>query len=156
LRFQVTHFAKQLLGITKSKIVDDRTGKEVEVESPNLYKTSLRGKVQLPDGQPVLMLLHYRPPGKENEKRVWLLVARPIIWIEAEAEERRKGGEEFTPKSVWTTEVEKVEKPKEPAPLPSSDDVNQILQAVVNDLLTNPDLKATREFYGAGKAKTFA
>jgi hypothetical protein len=34
--------------------------------------------------------------------------------------------------------------------------VSEILQAVITDVLTNPDLKGTREFYGTREDKTLA
>src|SRR5262245_10500132 len=103
------------------------------------------------------MPLDYQPPGKENEDKVWLLVARPIIWIEEEVKEIRKGGGDFKPQSIWDSEPSNEELPREPEKrLPLNDDVKEILQAIITDVLTNPDLKDTREFYGTAKDKTVA
>jgi hypothetical protein len=155
LRLHVSQSVVQLVGIDKTKRLDPATGKEVEVESPNLRKASVAGTVQVPDGAPFLMPVDYRPPGKENEDKVWLLAARPIIWIREEVEEIRKQRGEFNPKSVWDSEPpEEEEKPAPAKRLPLSDEVKEILQAVIADVLTNPDLKKTREFYGTEKDRT--
>jgi hypothetical protein len=37
--------------------------------------------------------------------------------------------------------------------LPATGDVKEVLQAVLTDLLTNPELKSTRDFYGADKLR---
>jgi hypothetical protein len=39
-------------------------------------------------------------------------------------------------------------------PLPSNDEVKEVLQAIVTDVLTDPGLKSTRAFYGTEKDKT--
>src|SRR5262249_21290360 len=66
------------------------------------------------------------------------------------------GGGDVSGQSVWEGDVPKEEKPAEATPLPLDDEVKEILQAVITDVLTNPDLKSTREFYGTAKDKTFA
>jgi hypothetical protein len=117
LRLQICQKVVQLVGIDKVKTLDVSTGKEVEVETPNLRKTSVTGTIQIPDGNPILMPVAYRPPGKESEDKRWLLVARPFIWIEEEVKEIRKGGGDVSPQSIWDSEVAKEEKPT-PAGLP--------------------------------------
>ena len=151
LRLQITQTTNQLIGIGKAKILDVTTGKDVEVESPNLRKSTRSGATQVADGAPVLIPVDYRPTGKAGNGKVWVVVARPVIWIEAEAAERRQGGAKFVPKSVWETKVEPPE--KEPPRLPLNDDVDQILQAVITDLLTDSDLEFSRKFYGTEKDK---
>jgi hypothetical protein len=155
LRLHVSQEVAQLVGIDKVKTLDVASGKEVEVESPNLRKTTVTGTVQIPDGGAILMPVAYRPPGKDNADKVWLLVARPFIWIEEEVRFIRKEGGDVTPRSVWDSEVPKDEQKPTPAkPLPFNDEVKEVLQAVITDVLTNPDLKDTREFYGTAKDNT--
>ena len=155
LRLAITQNATELVGIDKTKKLDVFSGKDVEIESLNLRKTSVTGTVQIPDGDPILMPVTYRPTGKGSENKVWLLVARPFIWIEEEVKERRKDGGDLSPKSVWDSELQKEEKLVPATRLPLNNDVKQILQAIIIDVLTNPDLKSTREFYGTAKDKTF-
>src|SRR5262249_14363633 len=133
------------------------TGKEVEIESPNLHKTTMTGTVQIPDGSPILMPVSYRPPGKGSEGKIWLLLARPFIWIDAEVQEiKQGGGHELSQKSVWESEIAKDEKPAPKRRLPSKDDVKQVLQAIITDVLTNPEFKSLRNSYGTEKDKTLA
>jgi hypothetical protein len=155
LRLQITQQVAQLVGIDKVKTMDISTGKEGWVESPNLRKSSVTGTVQFADGTPILMPVDYRPSGKGNEDKVWLLVARPFIWIDEEVKEIRKGGGDVSPQTVWDSEVPKEEKPAPEATLPLNDEVKEVLQGVITDVLTNPDLKSTRDFYGTAKDKTF-
>jgi hypothetical protein len=159
LRLKITQHVAQLVRIDKTKVLDAASGKEVEVESPNLRKTTVTGTVDIPDGGAVLMPVDCRPGAKEDADKVWLLVARPFIWIEEEERERRRtGGGVTTPQSVWDSDVPKdeEEKPTPTKPLPSTEEVKQVLQAVVTDVLTNPDVKDSREFYGTSADKTFA
>ncbi len=154
LRLRISQEVAQLVSIDKTKARDASTGKDVEVESPNLRRSTVTGTVQIADCAPILMPVTYQPPGAGGADKVWLLMARPIIWIEAEVQER---GKAFSPQSVWDSEILKAEKLDiEPAtPLPFNDEVNEILQAILADVLTNPDLKHTRQFYGTPKDKTF-
>jgi hypothetical protein len=156
LRLQISQKVVQLAGIEKARTLDVATGKDVEVESPNLRRTSVTGAVQIPDGNPILMPVEYRPPDKGSEDKVWLLMARPFIWIEEEVRERKKQGQEISAKSIWNSEVQKEEGPATANPLPFNDQVREILQAIVTSVLTDPDLKSTREFYGTARDKTFA
>jgi hypothetical protein len=154
LRLQVSQKVAQLVGIDKVKSLDLASGKEVEVEAPHLRKTTLAGMVQIPDAAPILMPVAYRPPGKESADKVWLMVARPFIWIEEEVKEVRREGGDVSPRSVWDSEVPTDEKPAPAKPLPFNDDVKEVLQGIITDVLTNPRLKSTREFYGTAKDKT--
>jgi hypothetical protein len=152
LRLQISQKTVQLVGIDKTKVFDPVTGKEAEVESPNLRKTTVTGTVQIPDIHPILMPVSYQPPGKGNEDKVWLLVARPVIRIEEEVKE----GIDITPQTIWACDVPKEEPPAPAPPVAFNDDVKEVLQAVVTDLLTNKDLKDTREFYGTAKDRTLS
>jgi hypothetical protein len=48
------------------------------------------------------------------------------------------------------------EQSPKPVQLPDNDDVRQILDAVVENILTDRELKHTRDFYGTPGANTFA
>jgi hypothetical protein len=155
LRLLITQKIADLLGIDKAKRLNIASGKEVEVESPNLRKTTLSGTATIPDAGAILMPVAYSPPGKDNAGKVWLMVARPYIWIEEEEKERRKEKKaETTLKSVWDSAVAKEEKPEPEKRLPSTDEVKEVLQAVITHVLTDPDLKDMRNEYGTEADKT--
>jgi hypothetical protein len=44
------------------------------------------------DGQPIVVPVHYRPPGVGNKERLLILLVRPVIYIEEEERIRKKGG----------------------------------------------------------------
>lgn len=156
LRLHITQHVAHLVAINKIKTRDAASGKDVETATPNVCKSSLSGTVQIPDTAAILMPVAYRPQGKDADNRMWLLVARPYIWIEAEQKERGPGGQ-TTSKEVWDSEVPKEEEP--PAanakPLVLDEVGKAILQAVVSDILSNPQLADTRKFYGTEADKTF-
>jgi hypothetical protein len=155
LRLRITQNVTELISIGTTTVLDVATGKDVEVESPNVRKTSLTGTVQLPDGGALLMPSPYGRPGKSGEEKVWLLVARPFIWIQEEVDTLRKQGNDLKPGDIWKSEVPKEEEPAPATPLPSNDEVKEILQAIIKHVLTDPDLRDTRDFYGTARDKTF-
>jgi hypothetical protein len=156
LRLRITQKVVQFAGINRTKTLDIATGKEVEVETPNLCKSTVTGTVQIPDGNPILMPVAYPPPGRGKEDKVWLLVARPVIWIEAEVQVRKISAEEYLQGFWQSAHVAKDEEPVPEKRLAWNEDTRQILQAIVKDVLTNPQLKHSREFYGTPGDKTFA
>jgi hypothetical protein len=105
VRLRIEQRSSQLVGIDKVRLVLGSTGKEVEIEFPNLRKTSAHGTVRIPDAGALLMPVDYRPAGKEGEGKVWVLVARPFIWIDEEVKEMRKQGAILTPKDIWESDV---------------------------------------------------
>jgi hypothetical protein len=156
LRLEITEKVVQLVRIDKVNVLDPATGKDVEVESPNVRHTAATGTVDIPDAGAILMVSGYRPAGKEHEDKIGLMVARPFIWIAEEVKEIRRTGGDVTPRGVWSSNVPEDEKPKGAPPLPFDDDVNEILQGIIKDVLTNPGLKDTRDFYGTTGDKMFA
>ena len=112
LTLRITQNVVQLVDVVKTSKLDASTGKEVVIESPNLRKTSVRGTVTMPDGDAIVMPVDYRVPGKGGEDKVWLLVARPMIWIEEEAREIRRQGR--NPLSIWKYQVPKEERAEKP------------------------------------------
>lgn len=115
LCLHITQHVAQLVGIDKGKKRDAATGKDGEIESPNVRKSSLAGTIRIADTAPLLMPVAYRPQGKDADDRVWLLVARPFIWIEAEEKERGPGGQ-TTAKEIWNSGI-----PEEGSPPPKLD-----------------------------------
>jgi hypothetical protein len=107
LRLTISQKVTQLVRIDKTATLDITSGKDVEVESPNLRRSTVTGTVHIPDGNPILMPVDYRPAGKEHKDKVWLLVARPFIWIEEEVKEIRRQGGDVTSKSLWEADVSK-------------------------------------------------
>jgi hypothetical protein len=159
LRLQISQHITRLEAINKGKQLDATMGNEREIDVPAICEFSATGTVQIPDGDPFLMPVDYRPPGKEHADKVWLLVARPVIWIQEE-QDRVKAGDEppVRPKSIWESPTSKeVEEAIPPSPEPPlTDDVKEILQLVITDVLTNPQLKDMRALYGTAKDRTLA
>lgn len=156
LRLDFTQKVSQLVALDKSKMLDVTTGKKIEVESPNLRKSTLTGVIEVPDNCPVLLQVGYRPGGD----KVWLLLARPYIWIKEEMEELRGLGGDDSPKAFWEMEVAKEVRNEAlklaPAKrLPADNDVKEVLLGVLQHALTDPFLKQTRQLYGSPRDKTF-
>ena len=154
LRLHITQRTTQVLGVDRIKKLDVSTGKDVEVESPNLQMTTTTGTIQVPDGSAFLMPVDYRPLGKKNDDNVWLLVACPRIWIDVEEKERQGAKPVISANDAWDSDIHNEVKPAT-KPTPLTDDEKQILQAVITDILTNPELKHLQRDYGAEKDKTF-
>jgi hypothetical protein len=158
IRLEITHNVAQLVKVTKGTMVDLRTGKEAPIELPNFRKSSRSQSIEIHDGQPILVAVDYRPKDK-----VWLVLAEPRIYMEAEEEAIRKGAnrrmpmaDEPLPPPEVPLEPEKEPVPKPPIQLPDNEDVRQILQAVVENVLNDRELKSTRDFYGTPKEGKFA
>jgi hypothetical protein len=111
LRLQITQRVSRLVAINKLKKLDALTGERSEIEVPAVQQSSTTGTVQVLDGNPLLMPVDYQPPGERNADTVWLLVARPIIWLESEQEELRKAGTSKPPQAVWDRPLQPEEKP---------------------------------------------
>jgi len=129
-------------------------GPDVPADETTIRKTTVSGSVDIRDGEAFLMPVGYRPPGEAAKDKVWVLVARPLIWIEAE--ERERGGTS-RPRDVWdSTDWDELtrELNVRAKPLPATEDTKAILQAVLSDVLTNKDLAHSREFYGTDADKT--
>ena len=94
--------------IRKSEALDLGTGKTVTVESPDVRETSLSGAIDIEDGQPLLMPLLYRP---KEKNRIYLMLARPMIFIEEEQKEIEKS--KLPPKKARPVDPAK-EKPPQP------------------------------------------
>lgn len=110
LRLHIRQRVEELVAIDRSKRRDAASGKDVEMASANVRRSSLTGTIQIADTAPILMPVAYRLQGKDGDNRMWLLVARPYLWIEEEEKERGPG-KQTTPKSIWDYEVPKEEQP---------------------------------------------
>lgn len=157
LRLEFSHDVNQLVKITKGTMVDLKTGKDAPIELPNIRKSSAKGTIEIHDGQPIMLAVDYRPKDK-----VWLVLAEPRIYMEEEEEMIRKSAikrmpmadEPPAPPEV-PMEPQQEPVPKPPVQLPDTEDVRQILRAVVESVLTDRHLKSTRDFYGTPKAGKF-
>ncbi|MCI0638799.1 MAG: hypothetical protein L0Y72_09840 [Gemmataceae bacterium] len=160
LVLKIVQRISQLVGINKAKVLDRATGKQLELDSPNLRKSSLSGTIEIDDGQPILMAVDYRPPDAKDRRCV--LLAEPMLYIEEEQRQIREAAKDAAPEP----EEKKVDEPKKeieplapdppPKQIPLSEDAHEILQATVNAVLTDPELKRDREFYGTPGDTRFA
>jgi hypothetical protein len=152
LRLEITQNVSQVASVTKTARLDVSSGKEFEVEVPSLYKCSVTGSVQFADGGCCfLMPCAFRP---SNKDKLLVLVAQPRIWIEDE-EKIRNDGKKPVPEFEWSDEAPEEEKPAPVKRLPYNDKTRQILQAIVTDVLTNPQIKKLRASFGTERDKTF-
>jgi hypothetical protein len=158
LRLELFHDVEQLVKLTKGTMIDQKTGKELQIELPNLRKSASSGVIEIHDGQALLLAVDYRPKDK-----VWIVLAEPMIYMEEEQAIIRKlaikpmphaDEKPAPPDPPLEPEKEPIQKP--PVQLPDTDEARQILQAVVESVLTDPDLKTTRDFYGTPKEGKFA
>lgn len=99
---------------------------KVEAEIPFLKESTAAQVLEIPDGGSVLVPVAFRPPAAQAKGRWWVLSVTARIYIEEEEQQIRLGS------------------------------LDAILPAVVADVLTNPRLKAMRDFYGTPGDKRFA
>lgn len=143
LRLTVTQHATRLVRIDKIDVHDALTGKARPAEVPVVHKTATTGTVTIPDGGAILMPVEAGVP----DGKVGVLIARPFVWIDAEAAAR--------PGRVWGRPVPEAEPPPATPPELLIDAKRRaILQAVLADVLTNPELQSTRAFYGTPADRT--
>src|SRR5262249_42705822 len=81
LRLRISQKTTELSGVEKASWFNPFSGKEEKTETAQVGERSVAGTVQLPDGHPILMPVALRPP-KTSDNKVWLLLARPFIWID--------------------------------------------------------------------------
>jgi len=126
VRVQLAEKATAVGQIKKVKVAVDNSGKYVDAEIPFLKETTHQQEFEIPDGGSYLVLVHYRPRSVQEKNRWWVLSITPRIIIEEEEQQIR---------TVMFGEV---------------------LPLIVADVLKNPRLKSTREFYGSPGDKRFA
>jgi hypothetical protein len=100
--------------------------KEAVSEVALLREATSTQSLEIPDGGSMLIPVNYRPAALQKKGRWWVLALSPRILIEDEVKEIRKSS------------------------------LEAILPAVVKDVLTNPRLKATRDFVGTAGDGRFA
>jgi hypothetical protein len=104
----------------------DAKGQEVETDIP-LVNDTLHSQVrEIPDGGTWLVPVHFRPPSAKANKRWWVLSVTPRIIIEAEEQLER------------------------------NDFMESVLPELLADVLKNPRLKSTTDFYGTPGDTRFA
>lgn len=162
IRLKITQTSTRLVGVKKTD----------EGDTLDLRSASATGVVQIPEMAPVLMRVDYRPAGEAGKGKHWVMVARPMIWIDREARERYLGEPQDTFRVLTPPEVDRLMKergvtiagaaaevwksdvvpseddPIEKEPAPGTQIVKDILHAVISDVLKNPKLKDIRDFYG--------
>jgi hypothetical protein len=101
-------------------------GNVVGAESALVKETSQSQQLEIPDGGSIVITVQHRPRALRAKDRWWVLVITPRIHIPAEERMIRQSA------------------------------LEEMLPAVVADILKNPRLKATRDFYGTPDDKRFA
>jgi len=104
----------------------DPTEKEEQAEAVVVKETTQSQVRWDPDGGTLLLPVQYRPAALRAKGQWWVLRIDPRIYIEDEEKESRK------------------------------QDFGQILPLLIADVLKNPRLKSTRDFYGSPDDKHFA
>jgi hypothetical protein len=153
LRLAITQEASQLVKFTKGAIVDLKTGKEVAIDLPNVKKSLASATIEIHDGTPIALAVDHQPA----QDRVWLVLAEPTIF----------GG--WRQAAPWMPLADEKPEPAEPEPeprieefkrppavqLPDNDDVKAILQAVIQNALTDKEVSDLHDFYGTKGDKQF-
>ena len=126
VRLQFAEKSTEVLQVKRGKVVTDNEGTVVSTEVPFLNEESHGREFEIADGGSILIAVHYRPAELQKQNRWCVLRINPRIDIRAEEQERR------------------------------TLDLKKITPLLVADVLKNPRLKATREFYGTPEDKRFA
>jgi len=84
LQLKMSQTATELREIVKKPVLDPDTKKKEQVESPRLANSSTTGEVEVEDGTALLLPVGYRSRIAKDNDRVWVLLLRPIIYIEEE------------------------------------------------------------------------
>jgi hypothetical protein len=89
VRLKLTQKVTDLLGVEQETILDRATGERVNVEVPKLFESATKGTIEIGDGGLLLMPVRYRSREAKDKGRFWVLLVRPIIYIEEEERARR-------------------------------------------------------------------
>jgi hypothetical protein len=98
----------------------------LNAEVPFIKESTTTRLLEIPDGGALLVAVQYRPRALAAKNRWWVLAITPRIIIEEEEQAIRQNS------------------------------LDAILPALAADVLNNPRLKTTREFYGSPGDKRFA
>jgi hypothetical protein len=174
IRLKITQKSTQLVGVKKIQVREERDGGFLiqPGEAPDLRTSTTTGVVQIPEMEPILMRLDYRPAGQAGNNKFWVMVARPMIWIDREARERYLGEPQDSSRVLTAAEVDRLLKERgitiasaaeevwkseagakwesqaAKEPIQATETVKAILQAILDDALRNPKLKNVRDSYG--------
>ncbi len=140
LELKITQSVSELIDIKKTKVLDVKTGNEIETEVPNVLNRTLTGSLVIWDRQPIVMPVGYRSADAKKQNRLWVLLAEPAVYIQEEQEYPATGT------SIPEPQAEKAPITKRPPSPEKSEKVEQILHAVINHLLTNEEFKGSREY----------
>jgi hypothetical protein len=137
-----------LLG-SKKRFVEDPARGQIKIETPDMRTPTTSTTLQIHDGATILMRADFRPMADTNKDTVRLVLARPYIWIPAEMVERGVTKVSDYSKTVWEDEpAHETSDQSKPDAVPATDKMKEILRAVLEDVLYNPQLKKVRDFYG--------
>jgi len=125
VRVQLAEKASEIKQIKLVKVPTVDPNKYVDAEIPFLKETTHQQEFEIPDGGSYLVPVHYRPRSVQEKNRWWVLSITPRIIIEEEEQQIR---------AVM---------------------LGDVLPVIVADVLKNPRLKTTREFYGSPGDKRF-
>jgi hypothetical protein len=110
----------------KVRVRPDRPPSFVSTEIPLIEQVSHSQLLEIPDGGTGLIIVHYRPKALLEKNRWWVLAVAARIVIQEEQE-------------LWRGMV-----------------LEEALPKLVADILQNPRLKTTRDYYGTPGDKHFA
>jgi len=100
---------------------------DVQAEVPILDRSERSEMLEIPDGGALLRPVYFRPASAKARDRWWVLSITPRIYIAEEAQMIRRGAA-----------------------------LDAVLPALLKEVLKNPRLKSTREFYGTPGDNRFA
>lgn len=89
VRLKLTQKVTDLLGLDRETVLDRATGKRVTIEVPRLFESSRAGSVRVGDGMLLLLPVRFRSPAAKDKGRHWVLLVRPVIFIDEEERMRR-------------------------------------------------------------------
>ena len=84
VRLKLSEQSKQIVGVRKREI-GDIGGKPIVTQSPEVEDLGATGSAVVADGGTMIFKLAYAPKDK-----VWVVVLKPTIFIQAEEDERKK------------------------------------------------------------------
>jgi hypothetical protein len=152
LEVKIIQSINDLIEVKKAIVLDVKTGVESETEVPTVLNKTVTGSLIILDGQPIIMPVGYRSAEAKKQNRLWVLLAEPIIYIQEEQDLVRQG---LIPPFPAPQTANAPNKKKKPVTPERSEKVEQILQALVNDILTSQDLKDYREYQSHLAQKKF-
>ncbi len=153
IRLRLTRNIDRLVGMNKQQVEIPGQHRHA-VETPNVKRSTASGKIQIPDSAPILMRCDYRPLCESSKQTVRLILARPYIWIGSEMAEGGVKSVSAESNAVWSAQIPGYVKSEiATESVPKNDAPKELVQALLSDILTNPELKGLRDFYGTPDSK---